>query len=439
MKNLIAEMLVQPWAMEPKALEAFVARVNDATRNVDSPKAFFGDEPPPKRKGMSITGSVARIPVSGTLLKRVPNWMRWFGFDATSYADIADDVRAAVADASVKEIVLVVGSPGGQVAGVHEAGEAILAARDSGKQVTAEVEDLCASAAYWLASQAHRIVAGPNAQVGSIGVYSVYVDSSKAAEEEGFKVHVVSSGPHKGAGVPGAKITEEQLAGFQAVIDGMAENFKAAVARGRGRARKDSDQWATGQVWLAGDAARMGMIDQLMSTPRNEGAAGVRPAAEHTNLKAEEETMADEKALQEERKRATDIAAAFPKHPAFAKAQIEKGASLIEAKAAFVEVLQAENDAANTALATAEQKLETATRAKGPVGADPVALGGQPSGADLGTHPFMALVEERMRKNGNNRLEAMSFCASRNRELYRDWEGKADAKALARKEGVPVK
>jgi signal peptide peptidase SppA len=475
MKNLLAELLVQPWAMEPKALEAFIARIqglpmaalSDAPLvvgriyNADykpapvighqKPAAFFGDDQLPKRKGMTVAGGVARIPISGTLLKRVPAWMRFFGFDVTGYADIEEDVKAAVSDDSVKEICLVISSPGGQVAGVHEAAEAIAAARGK-KTVTAEVQDLCASAAYWLAAQASKISAGPNAQVGSIGVYSVYVDSSKAAEDEGFKVHVISSGPHKGAGVPGAPITAEQLAGFQAVINGMAKNFKDAVERGRGRARKDVDEWATGQVWLAAEARAMGLIDQV-GMSRNEGSAGVRSTAEHTTQESQEEqSMADPKVLEDERKRVADIKAAFPRHPQFALEHIEKGSSLLEAKAAYNAVLEQESADARKAVDEAEKKAKV----KPSAGADPVHAGGSPDAVRAGGKDFLAVAREeraehvktcieRMSNKGGGQPECCSMTSAMSRlsaeqpELHKAFVEKTAPKVEERKKALGIK
>lgn len=479
MSNGLAELLIQPWAMEPKALEAFVARVQGASSKLpqdnwalklhggDStlawaflndvgqvagntqPAAIFGEDAP-KRSRMTVAGGVARIPISGVLLKKVPAWLRWFGVDATSYSDIQDDIASALSDDGVKEIVLSVDSPGGQVAGVHEAGEAIQAARGKGKHITAEVQDLCASAAYWLASQAHKITAGPNAQVGSIGVYSVYVDSSKAAADEGFKVHVISSGPHKGAGVPGAPITEEQLAGFQKVIDGMAANFKEAVSRGRGRGMDKVAEWATGQVWLSAEATRMGLIDGFSTPKRNEGAAGVRPAAAIPQEIQEAPMAADP--LADERKRVSDIKAAFPKHLEFALAHIEKGSSLLEAKVAFNEVLQAEADAAKAGQASAEQKLADA--AKGPKaapGAPPVPLGGDPAGALPGGQDFMARARadrsehvktcvERLNSKGQpdccSMTSAMSRVSAENPVAHQSFVETTAPKAKARKEAL---
>lgn len=463
MKTLIgfvAALAREAWAMEPSKLEAFLQRIASCGENLGvgpatgqfatrpmlingdvtvagastadedgAPMAGLFDDAPPRSR-MAVANGVATIPISGVLMKSVPKIFRWFGIDATSYQEIQDDLAKANGDAGVTSILLAIDSPGGQVAGVKETADAIAA---SSKPVAAQISDLGASGAYWLAAQAKQIAALPNALVGSIGVYTSYTDTSKMAEDLGIKVHVVSSGPHKGMGVPGAKITPEQLAAAQEVIDGMAANFVADVARGRRRSTEDCQGWATGRVWLAKDAKTMGLIDQVMNE-NSKGAAGGRPAAEIVKPESKEETMDP---VQQERKRSADIKAAFPRHPQFALEHIEKGSTLAEAQVAFNAVLEAELLASQTARADAEKKIEAASKSGKPAaGAPPVPVGANPASAQGSVHPFMALVEERMKQNGGNRIEAMSYCCARNRQLYREWEAAADAKALARAEGV---
>ncbi len=181
---------------------------------------------------MRIEGHTAVIPISGVLLKDVPDWMRLWGLDVTGYGDIRDMLSAALANPGVTDITLAVDSPGGQVAGIMEAAAAIAEANKT-KPVTAKVGELSASAAYWLSSQASRIEASPLSEVGSIGVYTVYADFSEMAKAEGVRVIVIRSGEHKGMGVMGAPITEGQIAAVQEVIDGIAAQFQGAVGTGR--------------------------------------------------------------------------------------------------------------------------------------------------------------------------------------------------------------
>ena len=89
MNQMLAELAAHPWAMEPKALEAFFAKVSalpilqmefpattialpsstpqsevfTSDSAADSrERSFFGDDAP-RRSRMSVAGGVARIPV----------------------------------------------------------------------------------------------------------------------------------------------------------------------------------------------------------------------------------------------------------------------------------------------------------------------------------------------------------------------------------------
>jgi len=191
--------------------------------------------------------------------------MRDWGIEATSYEKIGEQVKAALDDERVKAIQLDVDSPGGLVNGVAETADAILAARQL-KPVRAVVDDLAASAAYWLCSQADTITAGKTDMVGGIGVFSVYVDYSEMAKGLGIKVHVIRSGPHKGIGVIGSPISEDQLSVIQELIDGTAKYFVEAISAGRRRrSLKEVTSWATGKLWLAEPARDMGLIDTVSS------------------------------------------------------------------------------------------------------------------------------------------------------------------------------
>jgi len=169
-------------------------------------------------------------------------------------------VRMANADPEVGSILLRIDSPGGHVAGTQELAADVAA---SAKPVTAFIEDQGASAAYWVASQAKKIIANEMALVGSIGTYAVVHDESKAADIKGIKVHVVSSGPWKGGGQPGTEITGEQLSQIQEIVDDYSQKFVDAVAAGRGMGRKDAAALADGRVWIASKAKKLGLIDQV--------------------------------------------------------------------------------------------------------------------------------------------------------------------------------
>jgi signal peptide peptidase SppA len=191
---------------------------------------------------------------------------------------VADAVRKAGEDPAVRAIVLDCDSPGGSVAGVADCARAV---RSSEKPVVALASDLCASAAYWIASQADALVVGITGEVGSVGVYCAILDKSRAYDAKGLRVDVIASGANKGAGTPGTSLTDEQREVLQAQILEVADIFKAAVRA----ARPDCDEnILDGRVLVGASAVKAGLADQ---TGEIEAAIGLAlqlaDAAEEAN------------------------------------------------------------------------------------------------------------------------------------------------------------
>lgn len=359
--------LDRAWLILPDALEKFITDCA-AAEIVGDPEARAGkaeDKAKPIRQDVNGT---AVISISGTLVNTVPEWMKWFGIEATGYDQITRAVTEAAQDESVKQIVLKIASPGGMVAGIGEAAGAIKYAA-AAKPTFSHISQVGASGAYWLASQAREVSAEDLAHVGSIGVYQVLYDTSAAAEAEGVKVIVVKAGQHKGTGIDGAPITEEQLAVAQENIDAIAEKFKAAVGDGRRMERDQVSQVATGRTWLAGQAKEVGLVDRV----ENFNAAMV--AAETYLLRkaqmAKEHDEAIAKAVTEtkaaEQKRLADLQAEFSDDLQFALQMYTEGKTLVEAKAAYCDVLKLRaKELAEKAKAEdeANAKLEAEEKAK---------------------------------------------------------------------------
>lgn len=209
---------------------------------------------------------IAIIPVAGVLMRNLPWYYSYFGIQGCSYTGIASALKQAMADPRVSRVLLSVDSPGGEVGGVHAAADAISSAAQE-IPLAAHVETQMCSAALWLGSQASRVTANRGAEVGSIGVYGVVVDYTRAMENEGVKVTVVSSGKFKGAGAYGTAMTDDQLAEEQRSVDELCAAFVADVARGRSVSAPDIQPLADGRVWSAADAQRLGLIDAIAADP----------------------------------------------------------------------------------------------------------------------------------------------------------------------------
>jgi signal peptide peptidase SppA len=185
-------------------------------------------------------------------------------FGGTSTVRTRQLLRAAAKDDDVKVILLHIDSPGGQVSGTAELADDV---REAGikKPVVAFIDDLGASAAYWVASQAGHIMVNKMGSVGSIGVFSAVQDSSQMAAAAGVKVHLITTGKYKGAGQPGVHISDAQLAEWQKQVDSIYDEFKSAVATGRALSDDAVSELADGRIFRAEEAKTLGLIDAVGS------------------------------------------------------------------------------------------------------------------------------------------------------------------------------
>lgn len=273
--HILEQVYARPWAITPAGWSA-VDRLlqSKLSRSIlehadsveatgaewfadqDEPTDFFGDPLPQTNR----IGSAAIIPVQGTIGKRVGGLARACG--VADVEDISAALSAAVADDSVDRIVLDINSPGGSVWGVPELAEQIRVAADQ-KRVVSFVDGMAASAAYWLAAGSSYIAATRTSDVGSIGVYSAFLDESRAYQMEGLAVELFKAGRLKGAGIPGTSLSQEMREHIQAEIDQIYAWFTADVRTGRPNV---TDETMQGQSFLAGNALERGLIDEVVGS-----------------------------------------------------------------------------------------------------------------------------------------------------------------------------
>lgn len=343
----------------------------------------------------SVTGEgTAIIPITGIIAKHASMVNGQSQPRGTSVEAIGRQLEAALADRAVEAIFLQIESPGGYIDALGDLGDEIYEAGFT-KPVTAFADDLAASAAYWLGSQASAFYASQTAEVGSIGVYSIYIDSSAAYEEAGYKAHIIRSGANKGVGVAGIPITDDQLAPIQNLIDGHYEAFLAAVGRGRADRGPGPDklrELADGRLYRARQGVALGLIDGVMplkaalaaSPPplRTEASFPRAAAIDNETLKKKEKTMTEtastatvpgspdavaavaaeaaEKARTAERERIKAITAALPGDglASVRDKAIAAGDTLTEAKAAAFDAAGELHAAALAAAKGETEKLQ---------------------------------------------------------------------------------
>lgn len=279
----------QVWAIQPAALERMFAWVHShGEGEITAPmQAAIRAAAATRPVGR---GSASVIPVQGTITNRPDNSFLsfLFGGGGASCMEIADQLRAAIADPQVSRVVLDIDSPGGTVDGVTELCAEILAARDE-KPVIAVVNTLAASAAYWLAACCSEVIMSPSAQAGSIGVFNVHMDKSKMLADLGVVPTLIQAGKYKTEGNPFGPLTDEARAAIQERVDSYYGMFTRDVAKGRGvPVASVRDTFGQGRVLGAQAAVAAGMADKVMPfseavgrqpRPKSQGDPIVQPSA----------------------------------------------------------------------------------------------------------------------------------------------------------------
>ncbi len=336
------EMSNEILSIVPGAWAAFLERIKEANTGL---RVF--DRRKEEAKDKRDYDVVA---VRGTLLATVPEYLRYFGVACTGYDEIVDEIDAAISSGN-DTLMIAIDSPGGMVKGIDTVLDALDRAKET-KHIIAHISGLGCSAAYWIATKADEITATRLSEVGSIGAFSVMYDVSAQAEKKGVEAVVTRSGKHKGAGVPGAPITEEQREEQQRQVDAIADAFFGDVAM----ARPDVDisEIQDAGVWLAGKAAALGLVDRVVASI-GEAAQyeeeDIEMSDKQDAAKIEAANVAEATAVNApdagkiERERCTALLAEFADDPTFAREAIDRGLSVSEAKAERYDVLRARTEA----------------------------------------------------------------------------------------------
>lgn len=298
MKNIGEIFYFQPWAIREDILKVMSDCVSRHLQgqNLSSEEILSAIDFNKRRRpgsfgsviedAMIIKNGTAFIPINGIIAKRMSGIHEMSG-GATTTSQIQEDIVNALANDDVKDIALIIDSPGGSVAGVAELSDFIFKARGQ-KPIVAFADGLMASAAFWIGSAADKIIGSVSSEVGSIGVFSVVHDMSVAAHNQGIKVEVIRSGKDKGIGQPGTVITEANKAVIQETVDDFFNLFVNAVARNRGITIEEVMPVATGKTFIGQKALDMGLIDEISTMEES-----FQSSAGSSNVKSETKTIVD--------------------------------------------------------------------------------------------------------------------------------------------------
>ena len=257
MERVLTSILSTPWAMcEPQL--STLARV--VARRVILGMPLLEDFQAAEKRQSAMVGEVAVLPLFGVI---VPRGDSFNSSGATSAEAFTRQFDMLVADPAVKAIVLDIDSPGGAVAGVPETAAKVMAAR-AVKPIVAQSNQLCASAAYYIASQAHEIVSAPSGSTGSIGVVVMHEAIGRQLDAEGVDITYVSAGKYKTEVNERDILEGEALANVQSRVDEFYTAFVGAVAAGRGvTPAAVRGGYGEGRVLGAQPALAAGLVDRI--------------------------------------------------------------------------------------------------------------------------------------------------------------------------------
>ncbi len=205
---------------------------------------------------------IAIIPVEGMISNARQSSFLQPGENPVSL--LAQQLRRAEEDSSVKAVVLRLNSPGGTVTASDTMYELVRGFhKRTGKPVIASVQEVGASGAYYLACSADQIVAQPTSVVGSIGVIFTTFDVVGTMDKIGVRSYTIKSGQLKDMGSLFKPMTPAERQVIQDLIDQYFARFRSIVQTNRKLTDEQTIAVTDGRVFSGEQAMSLKLIDRL--------------------------------------------------------------------------------------------------------------------------------------------------------------------------------
>ena len=194
----------------------------------------------------------------------------------------AEDLRKLADDDDIKAVVFRVNSGGGSAVASEQIRHAVKLLKAK-KPVVVSMGGAAASGGYWISSPANYIVAEPTTITGSIGIFGLVPNfSGLVTDKLGVTFDGVTTNKFTDyeTDLILGKDNTEIMQHMQTYINHGYQQFLDIVSEGRGMKPDQVDSIAQGRVWLASDALKIKLVDQLGSLDD-----AVKKAAELAKLK----------------------------------------------------------------------------------------------------------------------------------------------------------
>ena len=174
---------------------------------------------------------------------------------------IVSAIEGADASSDIKAVVLQIDSSGGSPVAAEEISNAL---KRSTKPTVALIRGAGLSAAYWSATGANTIIAAQNAEVGSIGVTSSYLDQTKHNSQSGYTWNGISTGEFKDMLNLNKPLTDKERDLVQHELNIIFHNFVRTVSENRHLSiEASSSELTTGAAFIAIEALEKRLIDRI--------------------------------------------------------------------------------------------------------------------------------------------------------------------------------
>jgi protease-4 len=174
----------------------------------------------------------------------------------------ARELRKLRLDKDVKAVVMRVNSPGGSAMASDVILREVIALKEAKKPVVVSMGNVAASGGYWISTYADRIFAEPATITGSIGVFGMFPNARKLANNYGITFGSVQVAKIGSPSLIRPMTTEEQ-ARAQALVDYVYEQFLLKVSESRKKDRDAINEIAQGRVWTGQKAIELGLVDEI--------------------------------------------------------------------------------------------------------------------------------------------------------------------------------
>ena len=212
---------------------------------------------------------IALIEIEGLLREIGKPLPLGLGREESPVARVRAQLDMAAKDRAVKAVVLRIHSPGGTATASEIIyGEIRRFKAKKPVPVVAHLVGIATSGAYYAAMAADSVYAHPTTVTGSIGVIFMGVNVSGLMEKLGLTDQTITTGPYKDVGSPLRRMTSEDRALVQGVLNDLYHRFVEVVAAGRPRLPAARvAELADGRIYSARQAQANGLVDGIADLP----------------------------------------------------------------------------------------------------------------------------------------------------------------------------